>query len=342
MRAIGYHHSLPISDPASLLDLELPDPLAGERELLVRVRAVSVNPIDTKIRRRRSGSPAAPVVLGWDACGVVEAVGPGCRLFQPGERVFYSGSVDRPGCDSELHVVDERLVGHAPAAFDDQDAAALPLTAITAWEALFDRLRIPRNRAVQAGRLLIIGGAGGVGSIAIQLAALLTGCEVIATASRPEGHDWCRGMGARLVVDHRGDLVAQLAAHDITQVEHVLLLNATDQHFPTVARLIAPHGHICAITDSAQPLDMNLLKPKSASFSWEFMSTRPMHRTADMQCHHDILEDVAHLADAGRLRRTTGTRLGPITAANLRRAHQRLENGITIGKLVLSGWPPAG
>lgn len=338
MRAIGYHRSLPITEPDSLMDLELPEPSPGERELLVRVGAVAVNPIDFKIRRRRSGTDTTPVVLGWDACGVVEAVGAGCQLFKPGERVFYAGSIDRPGCNSERHVVDERLVGHAPATCDDQDAAALPLTAITAWESLFDRLHISRDPAQRPGRLLVIGGAGGVGSIALQLAARLTGCDIIATASRPEGHDWCRSMGAKLVIDHRGDLIAQLAAHDISAVEYILLLNATDQHFPTVAKLIAPQGHICALVDSTAPLDMNLLKPKSASFSWEFMSTRPMHHTADMQVQHDILEEIARLMDAGVLRRTTGARLGVINAANLRRAHQRLENGLAMGKLVLNGW----
>lgn len=338
MRAIGYHQSLPATDPACLLDLDLPMPVPGERDLRVRVSAVSVNPVDTKIRRRKAGTPDAPVVLGWDACGIVDAVGAACRRFKPGDRVFYSGSVDRSGCNCEYHLIDEDLAALAPTTFDDQDAAALPLTGITAGEALFDRLRIPCDPTVKPGRLLVIGGAGGVGSIALQLARELTGCDIIATASRPEGHDWCRSMGAHQVMDHRGDLPAQLAAAGITAVEYVLILAATDQHFPTAAKLIAPQGTICAIVDSAQPLDMNLLKPKSATFVWEFMSTRPMFRTPDCSRQHELLERIADLADAGRLRRTARVRLGAINAANLRRAHQRLEGGTAMGKLVLGGW----
>ncbi|WDD94036.1 zinc-binding alcohol dehydrogenase family protein [Burkholderia sp. FERM BP-3421] len=338
MKAVGLHQYLPIDQPDALLDLELPMPQPGERDLLVRIEAISVNPVDCKVRAPKAQTEASPRVLGWDAAGTVVAVGPGVALFKVGDPVFYAGSITRPGANSEYHVVDERIVARKPETLDFAAAAALPLTAITAWEALFERLRVSPQGADAGKSVLIIGGAGGVGSIGIQLARQLGGLTVIATASRPESAQWVRELGADHVVDHFGDLPAQMKAVGHPTVDYVLIFNDTDRHFPAAAELIRPQGGICTIVENERPVPVELLKAKSAAFHWEFMFTRAMFGTPDMIEQHTLLAEVARLVDAGALRTTVGEHLGRIDAANLRRAHQLLESGRAIGKLVLSGF----
>ncbi|AGW94306.1 MULTISPECIES: zinc-binding alcohol dehydrogenase family protein [Cupriavidus] len=338
MKAIGLTQYLPISDPRSLQEVEIDKPTPTGHDLLVKIEAIAVNPVDTKVRAPKPQVEPAPRVLGWDAAGTVAAVGPGVTLFKVGDPVYYAGSITRPGTNAEYHLVDERIVGHKPASLDFANAAALPLTAITAWEALFDRLGIS-PKGDHAGRsVLIIGGAGGVGSIGIQLAKVLAGLTVIATASRPESQEWCRKLGADHTVDHRGDLPAQLKALGFAGVDYILCFNDTDGHFPAMAELVAPQGKICTIVENARPLPVELLKSKSATFVWEFMFTRAMFGTPDMIAQHRLLNEVARLVDAGRLQTTLGENLGRISAENLRRAHAMLEGGRTIGKLVLEGF----
>lgn len=338
MKAIGLTQYLPITDARSLQDVEIDKPSPGGRDLLVKVEAVSVNPVDTKVRAPKAQVEPTRRVLGWDAAGTVTAVGPEVTLFKVGDPVYYAGSITRSGANAEFHLVDERIVGHKPASLDFANAAALPLTAITAWEALFDRLGIS-PKGDHAGRsVLIIGGAGGVGSIGIQLAKVLAGLTVIATASRPESQAWCRRLGADHTVDHRGDLPAQLKTLGFAEVDYILCFNDTDGHFPAMAGLIAPQGKICTIVENARPLPVELLKNKSATFVWEFMFTRAMFSTPDMVAQHRLLNEVARLVDAGRLQTTLGENLGRINAENLRRAHAMLEGGRTIGKLVLEGF----
>lgn len=338
MKAVGLTRYLPIDDPMSLEDVELPTPTPVGRDLLVKVEAISVNPVDTKVRAPKDKVEDAPRVLGWDAAGTVAAVGPDVTLFQVGDPVYYAGSITRPGANSEFHLVDERIVGHMPTSLDFVSAAALPLTTITAWEALFDRLGIAPDGADEGKSILIVGGAGGVGSIAIQLARRLARLTIVATASRPESSDWCRQLGAQHVVDHTQDIPVQLQALGLPQVDYVLCLNDTDSHFPAMAQVVAPQGKICSIVENAGPLEIGLLKSKSATFVWEFMFTRAMYGTPDMIAQHKLLTEVARLVDAGTLRTTVGEVIGPINAVNLRRAHAQLEGGRTIGKLVLAGF----
>ncbi|VVE89503.1 zinc-binding alcohol dehydrogenase family protein [Pandoraea bronchicola] len=338
MKAIGLTRYLPIDDPKSLEDIELPTPTPAGRDVLVKVEAISVNPVDTKVRAPKDKVEATPRVLGWDAAGTVAAIGPDVTLFKVGDPVYYAGSITRPGANSEFHLVDERIVGHMPASLDFANAAALPLTTITAWEALFDRLGIAPDGADEGKSILIVGGAGGVGSIAIQLARRLARLSIVATASRPESADWCRQLGAQYVINHYQDIPAQLKAAGMPQVDFVLCLNDTDAHFPAMAEAVAPQGKICSIVENAGPLEIGLLKSKSATFVWEFMFTRAMYETPDMIAQHKLLTEVARLVDAGTLRTTVGEVIGPINAANLRRAHAQLEGGRTIGKLVLAGF----
>ncbi|NTX38666.1 zinc-binding alcohol dehydrogenase family protein [Myxococcus sp. CA051A] len=335
MRAVGYRQPLPASDPQALLDVELPDPVPGERDLLVEVRAISVNPVDVKVRASASPPPGEVKVLGWDAAGVVRAVGAGVKLFKPGERVWYAGTITRPGTDSELHVVDERIVGHMPASLGFADAAALPLTAVTAWELLFDRLQVPEGKGT--GALLVVGAAGGVGSILVQLARRLTGLTVVGTASRPETQDWVRELGAHHVIDHHQPLAKELKRIGVPQVEFIASLNQTDRHYAQLVEALAPQGRLGVIDDPG-PIDVRELKRKSASLHWELMFTRSMFGTPDMQAQHDMLERVSKLVDAGTLRTTVGEHFGRIDAANLRRAHQLLESHKAKGKLVLDGF----
>ncbi|MBB4003094.1 zinc-binding alcohol dehydrogenase family protein [Aurantimonas endophytica] len=337
MRAIGYHKSLPITDESALLDLDLPRPDPGPHDLLVAVRAVSVNPVDTKVRMRAQPEAGQAKVLGWDAAGVVEAVGSAVTLFHPGDAVYYAGALQRPGTNAEYHLVDERIVGRKPASLNDAEAAALPLTALTAWEALFDRLDVARKVTGAAPAILIVGGAGGVGSIATQLARTQTDLTVIATASRPETREWCLSLGAHHVIDHSKPLAAEVAALDIGNPAFVFSTTQTDRHLAEIAQLIAPQGRF-ALIDDPQSLDVSLLKQKSVSLHWELMFTRSMFETEDMARQGEILNETARLVDAGVLRTTLAERLSPINAANLREAHRLIESGRAKGKIVLEGW----
>jgi zinc-binding alcohol dehydrogenase family protein len=338
MKAIAYLQALPAEHPESLQDLQLPEPSPGPRDLLVEVRAISVNPVDTKIRRKVAPEDRQPKVLGWDAAGVVKAVGSEVSLFQPGDQVFYAGAINRAGANSELHVVDERIVGHMPGSLPFAEAAALPLTAITAWELLFERLQIAEGSSDVGQSLLIVGAAGGVGSMLTQLARKLTGLTVIGSASRPETQAWVRELGAHHVIDHSQPLHEELKRIGIDQVSHVASLTQTDQHFDQLVEALAPQGRLALIDDPAQPLDVMKLKRKSLSLHWELMFTRSLFETADMIEQHRLLERVAELIDAGVLKTTLGEHFGTINAANLRRAHTLLESGQARGKVVLEGF----
>lgn len=335
MKAIAYRqHDLPIDDPQALIELDLPEPQPGPRDLLVEVRALSVNPVDTKVRR---GSPTdAPRVLGWDAAGVVRAVGSQVTLFQPGDEVFYAGDLTRPGSYSERQLVDERIVGHKPRSLDFAQAAALPLTSITAWELLFDRLG-NREGAGQGESLLIMGAAGGVGSILTQLARQLTGLTVIGTASRAETRDWVQSLGAHHVIDHSRPLAPQLQALGVPEVSQVASLTHTDQHYAQLIEVLRPQGKLALIDDPAQ-LDALPLKRKSLSLHWELMFTRSLFQTDDMIRQHELLDRVSALIDDSTLRTTLGEHFGVINAANLRRAHALIESGKARGKVVLAGF----
>ena len=311
-------------------DIELPKPAPAGRELLVKVEAISVNPVDYK--QRKIDSPA-PRVLGWDAAGTVEATGPEVTLFKPGDAVYYAGDVTRPGANSEFHLVDERIVGRKPKRLDFAQAAAIPLTAITAWEAFFDRMKIDIGGEDAGKRMLIIGGAGGVGSIGIQLAKI-AGLSVIATASRPESIAWVKELGADEVVDHRKDLASQVGK----PVDYIANFNDLDTHWAAMGQLIAPQGSMVAIVGNQKPMPMDVVRSKSATMCWELMFTRPRFKTADMIEQHRLLDQVADWLDSGKLRGTLKETLSPISAANLRKAHERLESGTMIGKLVLKGW----
>jgi zinc-binding alcohol dehydrogenase family protein len=337
MKAVALTHYLPVSDPQSLFDVELSTPVPANHDLLVRVEAVSVNPVDAKVRAPKPDVEKNPRILGWDAAGVVEAVGPDVKRFKPGDEVYYAGDITRPGSNAEFQLVDERIVGHKPHTLTFPEAAALPLTTLTAWESLFDRMHIDRHGANHGQSLLIIGGAGGVGSIAIQLARL-AGLVVIATASRPETQAWVTARGANHVVDHRQHLPTQLSAHNFACVHFIANFANTDIYWSVMAELIRPQGKIVCIVENKSPIELNLLKSKSASVSWEFMFTRPMFQTPDMNAQGLILDDVAALIDAKKLHSTLAETVSPINAANLRQAHVRLESGHSIGKLVLAGW----
>ena len=337
MKAVGYKNSLPVTDVQSLIDVEIPDPVLGARDLLVEIRAISVNPVDTKVRMRAAPEPGGIKVLGWDAAGVVRAIGPSVTLFNPGDEVFYAGSIARAGTNSELHLVDERIAALKPRSLNFAQAAALPLTSITAWELLFDRLGIDRGDAQRKGSLLIIGGAGGVGSIMIQLARQLTGLTVIATASRPESCDWVLKLGAHHAVNHSKPLADEVRSLGIQHVEFVASLTNSEQHLAQVAELIAPQGRY-GIIDDPKIFDVTLLKRKSVSLHWELMFTRSVFETADMIEQHRLLTKVAEMVDAGSIRTTLSEEFGPINAANLRRAHALIESGRSTGKIVLSGF----
>jgi NADPH2:quinone reductase len=339
MKAISFRQQLPIENPESLIDVSIDKPKPAPRDLLVRVRAISVNPVDTKIRKGSGpGQPSGELkVLGWDASGEVTEVGTEVTLFRPGDEVYYAGSVNRPGSYAEFQAVDERIVGHKPKSIDFADAAALPLTTITAWELLFDRMSVPVSSSTQ-GTLLIIGGAGGVGSIAIQLAKKLTGLRVIATASRPETIEWCQKMGADDVIDHRQPLGAQVKKIIPEGANYVLALTKTEDHFDEIIEAMAPEGGIGLIENLSRPVDINKLKPKSLSLHWEFMFGRARPQSPKMGEQGRLLNKVAELVDAGRIRSTASTHLGMISAANLKQAHALVESGKAIGKVVLSDY----
>lgn len=337
MKAIAAFAGLPADHPSALQDLQLADPVATGHDLLVEVHAVSVNPVDTKVRR---GLPAEgqsePRVLGFDASGIVRAVGPDVTLFKPGDRVWYAGAINRPGSNSELQLVDERIVGRMPSSLGFAEAAALPLTAITAWELLFDRLGLKQGG--NAGeKLLVVGAAGGVGSILVQLARQLTGITVIATASRPETQAWVRELGAQHVVDHSQPLDKAVQEAGLGEVDYAISLTQTHKHFEALINVIKPQGKL-ALIDDPEPIDVRLLKRKCISLHWELMFTRPLYNTPDIQAQHDLLNAVSDLVDAGRVRTTLSQNFGRINAANLRRAHAFIESGTASGKVVLEGF----
>ncbi|KNC17387.1 MULTISPECIES: zinc-binding alcohol dehydrogenase family protein [Pseudomonas] len=331
MKAIAYTQN---GAASVLTDLQLPAPTPGPRDLLVQVQAISVNPVDTKVR---SGAAVTePRVLGWDAVGIVQQVGDQVSLFKVGDSVFYAGAIDRPGSNSELHLVDERIVGHKPQSLDNAHAAALPLTSITAWELLFDRLGVPEGGG-EGQSLLIIGAAGGVGSILTQLARKLTKLTVIGTASRDETRQWVTDLGAHHVIDHSQPLVAQLEAIGVGQVDHVASLTHTDKHFEQLIEALRPQGQL-ALIDDPKTLDVMPMKRKALSLHWELMFTRSLFQTPDMIKQHELLERVAELIDSGVLRTTLGEHYGVINAANLIRAHELIESGTAKGKIVLEGF----
>ncbi len=337
MKAVGYRKCLPINHAESLIDVSLPDPVPQARDVLVEVKAVSVNPVDTKVRMREAPQPGEIRVLGWDAAGFIRAVGSEVTLFKPRDRVWYAGSIARQGSNSELHLVDERIVGRMPNSLDFAHAAALPLTAVTAWEMLFDRLGAVPGKKHSGESLLIIGAGGGVGSIFTQLARRLTGLTVIGTASRPETKEWVLGLGAHHVIDHSRPLSEELKRIGIPQVTYIVSLTQTDRHFGEIVKSIAPQGKF-GLIDDPKPIDVTLLKQKSVSLHWELMFTRPLFETPDMIAQHRLLSEVAELVDAGVIRTTLGDHFGRISAENLKRAHALIESGKAKGKIVLEGF----
>ncbi|EHR73622.1 zinc-binding alcohol dehydrogenase family protein [Burkholderiales bacterium JOSHI_001] len=339
MKAVAYRQCLPISDANALQDMNLPAPQREPRDLLVEVKAVSVNPVDTKIRAGRAPAEGQVGVLGWDAAGVVRAVGAEVTLFKPGDRVWYAGAIDRPGSNSEIHAVDERIVGRMPARLGFAEAAAMPLTAITAWEMLFDRIGLPRGEAARGQTLLVIGAAGGVGSVMVQLARRLSAATVVGTASRPETAQWVRELGAHQVIDHSKPLADEVKRAGLPAPQYVVSLTQTAQHFAQIVELIAPQGRFGLIDDPAEgAIDVRALKRKSLSLHWELMFTRSLFHTDDMTEQHRLLNNVAQLVDDGVLRTTVGEHFGSINAANLKRAHAHLESGRARGKIVLEGF----
>ncbi|PCI58380.1 MAG: NADPH:quinone reductase [Gammaproteobacteria bacterium] len=341
MKAIGFMQSLPISDPLSLIDIELPQPIASDHDLLVRVKSIAVNPVDCKIRQNVAPEDGQYKVLGWDAVGEVVAIGGSVSNFTPGDRVFYAGDLNRQGSNAEYQVVDERIVGNKPKSLSDSEAAALPLTTITAWELLFERLAIkqqhPESKEQSSDVILIVGAAGGVGSILVQLASVLTGATVIATASRESSTKWVKKLGADYVVDHSKPLQAQIEQLNIGQVTHVASLTHTDSYLDSYVELLAPMGKI-ALIDDPKSVDISKLKQKSLSLHWEFMFTRSMFKSADIIEQHHLLNKVSELIDQGYIQTTVGKNLGTINAKNLKAAHQAIEAGTSIGKIVLEGF----
>jgi zinc-binding alcohol dehydrogenase family protein len=337
MKAVGYSKPLPSDDPQSLVDFDAAMPEPAGRDVRVAVRAVSVNPVDTKVRRRATPPAGQMKILGYDAAGVVDAVGPEVTLFKPGDEVFYAGSILRQGTNAEFHLVDERIVGRKPSTLSFAEAAALPLTSITAWELLFDRLGALPGGGLDPRTLLIVGGAGGVGSILIQLARRLTGLTVVATASRPETQDWCRQLGAHAVIDHSKPMKEQVAALGVPPVKLIASLTNTEQHYKALYDILAPQGRFGLIDDPAE-FNAMLFKGKSASIHWEAMFARSMFGTDDMIAQHRLLDEVAALIDRGVLRTTFERSFGTINAANLRQAHSLIESGTSRGKVVLEGW----
>lgn len=336
MKAVALTRYLPISDDQSFLDVDLPKPIPTGRDLLVEVRAVAVNPVDVKVRSPKDKVEEMPRVLGWDAAGIVADVGPDVTLFRPGDAVYYAGDITRPGSNQQFQLVDERIVGRKPVRLSFAETAALPLTTITAYEALFDRLRIDRDGANAGETILMIGGAGGVGSIAMQLAKR-AGLTVIATASRPETVAWVKDLGADHSVNHHGDMVAEVRGLGLTHVDHIAIFNDM-RHWAAAVELIRPQGGIVTIDDTDLPMPMAGMKTKAASLHWEFMFARSMHKTPDMIEQHRLLSFVADEVDAGRLSTTMSEVLSPINAANLRRAHGLIETGRAKGKIVLEGF----
>lgn len=340
MKAIGYLEPLSIEHPEALLDIHIEQPVATGHDLLVKVKAIAVNPVDYKIRQNVAPENGDYKVIGWDAVGEVVATGEDVTLFQPGDTVFYAGDLTRSGSNAEFQVVDERIVGHKPKSLTDAEAAALPLTAITAYELLFERLQIQKQTTdidKTDDIILVTGAAGGVGSILLQLIKALTGATVIATASRESSANWVKSLGADYVVDHSKPMTEQINALNIGQVTHIASLTHTDSYLDTYVEVLKPGGKL-ALIDDPQTLDVSKLKPKSISLHWEFMFTRSMFQTDDMVAQHKLLNHVADLIDQGLVKTTVGKHLGKINASNLIKAHAELESGKSIGKIVLEGF----
>jgi NADPH2:quinone reductase len=337
MKAVGYKKSLPINEADALFDFETAKPQPKGRDILVAVKAISANPVDYKVRKRAAPPEGETKILGYDAAGTIEAVGPDVTLFKAGDEVFYAGSILRQGTNSQFHLVDERIVGRKPRTLSFAQAAALPLTSITAWELLFDRLGAVPGKSVDPRTLLIVGGAGGVGSILIQLARRLTGLTVVATASRPESQKWCLDLGAHAIVDHARPMKEQIEKLRVPPVALIASLTNTDQHYKALAELIAPQGRYGLIDDPPE-FNVSVFKGKSVSVHWEAMFTRSSFQTPDIIAQHMLLNDVADLIDKGVLRTTVDQTFGSINATNLKRAHALLESGKSRGKIVLEGW----
>jgi zinc-binding alcohol dehydrogenase family protein len=337
MKAVGYKKSLPIDATDALIDFDAPKPEPKARDIRVAVKAISVNPVDTKVRKRAAPPEGETKILGYDAAGIVDAVGPDVTLFKVGDEVFYAGSIQRQGTNAEFHLVDERIVGAKPKTLSFAQAAALPLTSITAWELLFDRLGAVPGKSVDPRTLLITGGAGGVGSILIQLARRLTGLTVVATASRPETQKWCYELGAHAVIDHSRPMKQQIDQLKLPPVGLIASLTHTDHHYKTLADIVAPQGKFGLIDDPPE-FNVSVFKGKAVSIHWESMFTRSSFQTPDMIGQHALLNDVADLIDKGVLRTTLDQTFGTINAANLKRAHALVESGKSFGKIVLEGW----
>ena len=337
MKAVGYKKPLPLDAAEALIDFETPKPEPKGRDIRVAVKAISANPVDYKVRKRAAPPEGETKILGYDAAGIVDAVGPDVSLFKVGDEVFYAGSIQRQGTNSEFHLVDERIVGRKPKSLTFAQAAALPLTSITAWELLFDRLGAVPGKSVDPRTLLITGGAGGVGSILIQLARRLTGLTVVATATRPESQQWCLDLGAHAVIDHNKPIKEQIEKLKVPPVALVASLTFTDQHYKAIADVMAPQGKFGLIDDPAE-FNVGVFKGKAISVHWESMFTRSSFQTPDMIGQHNLLNDVADLIDKGVLRTTLDQTFGTINAANLKRAHALLESGQSRGKIVLEGW----
>ncbi|WP_243078643.1 zinc-binding alcohol dehydrogenase family protein [Pantoea sp. MQR6] len=320
-------------NPHTFIEITPETPTPGEYDLRVEVKAASVNPVDTKVHKGAiKNGLQVPRVLGWDASGVVLEVGSKVSNFKPGDEVFYAGDLTRPGSNSSEQLIDSRIVGHKPKSLDWAAAAAIPLTALTAWEGLFERLNLQNATADQT--LLIVGGAGGVGSLAIPFAKMRSKVKVIATASREDSAQWCRDRGADLVINYK-DMIGELEKHDLKQVDFIFCLNDTDGHWETMAKLIAPQGHICTIVENEQPLAMDQLKLKSAALHFELMYTRSMFNTPDMARQGEILNEVAELLDAGKLQTTLNETLQGLSVETLQAAHARVLEGHMRGKVVM-------
>lgn len=338
MRAVGYQTAGAADAHNALENITLAKPTPTGFDLLVEVKAISVNPVDTKIRASSSAPAREYKILGWDAVGVVKAIGDKVSLFKVGDEVWYAGDISRSGSYAEYQLVDERIVGHKPQTLSNAQAAALPLTSITAWELLFDRLGLPQDGSATDARILIIGAAGGVGSIITQLAVKLTGAEVIGTASRPESATWVQTLGADAVINHNNPLSQELAKLDIADVTHVISLTQTDKHFDEIVKVLRPQGKLALIDDPVAPLDVMKLKRKSLSLHWELMFTRSLYQTEDMIAQHHLLNRIAELIDTSKVKSTFGEHYGTINAQNLLKAHAQIESGKAIGKIVLEGF----
>ncbi len=335
MKAIGYQKSLPIENELSLQDIELETPTAHGHDILVEVKAVSVNPVDFKIRQAMPAAEGEYKVIGWDATGVVKSVGENVSLFKPGDKVWYAGDITRSGSNAQFQLVDERIVGHMPSSLSYGEAAALPLTSITAWELLFDRLNVAKNDDSKS--ILVIGAAGGVGSIMVQLLKQRTKLNIIASASRAETISWLEDLGADTIVNHRNPLSEEFAAKNLSEVDYVVSLNNTEQHLPEIEKVVKPQGQF-ALIDDPETLNIVPFKNKSVSVHWELMFTRSLFKTDDMQEQHVILNNIATMIDQGQIKTTVGEHLGKINAANLRKAHHHLESQTAKGKVVLEGF----